>query len=257
MKYIFDVEKEFKNIESQWKNWSGNTGLSKFVIGISGGIDSTCVAALACRIFGKDSVIGVSLPCNGQKDIADVDKVFEHLGIRRITIDIGRAFDHIVESISSTGVVPSSDTTTNLPARLRMSTLYAVSQSIPNSVPVNTCNISETVNGYDTIFGDSCGGFAPIKEYTKTEVRSIARYLGVPEDLVTKTPIDGLQSASDEERFGYTYSEIDDFIRNGNAKENVKNMILKRYNSNRFKMEICNVPGVKTDLPNHVTKWNI
>lgn len=257
MNYNFDVEKQFGNIESQWKEWSEKTGLKKFVVGISGGIDSTCVAALGCRIFGTENIIGVSLPCNGQKDMADVDKVFSHLKIKRITIDIGGAFNHIVNSISNVGIDPSFDTKTNLPARLRMSTLYAVSQSIPHSVPLNTCNISETVNGYDTIWGDSCGGFAPIKEYTKTEVRALASYLGVPEDLVQKIPVDGLQESSDEERFGCTYSEIDDFIRNNGANGNVKEMCMKRYNSNKFKMTACNVSGVKCDLPNYITGWNI
>ena len=255
--YDFTPEAAFTMIEEQWKKWSKETGLKKFVVGISGGIDSTCVAALACRIFGAESVCGVSLPCDGQKDMHDVDKVFEHLGLRRVTIDIGDAFHSILDGVENNALEVSSDTRTNLPARLRMSALYAVAQSLPGFTVANTCNISETVSGYDTIWGDSCGAFAPIKEYTKTEVRAIAAWLGVPGELVGKTPVDGLQASSDEDRFGYTYADLDCLIRYDIGTDELREKVAKRYHAGKFKMEICNVPGVSCGYPNYVTGQNL
>ena len=250
--YSFNVEKEVKNIETQWKKWSNKTGLTKFVVGISGGIDSTCVATLGCKIFGSENIIGVSLPCNGQKDMSDVDKVFEHLKIQRLTIDIGDAFNSIVSNISNIGINPSSDTTTNLPARLRMSTLYAVSQSIPKSTVVNTCNLSEDIMGWNTFGGDNIGSFAPVRFLTKTEVRLIAEYLGVPQELVKKTPIDGLQPQTDEEKFGFSYEELDNFIRTGNKDFKHIEKVREMFKKNKFKLEIVSIPGVSNLHPNFV-----
>ena len=130
---FIEPKQAFNYIKNDWKKWvkeEFNKDDLKWVIGISGGIDSTCVAALACKIFGKENVIGVSLPCDGQKDIEDVDKVFNHLGIKRITIDIGDAFSSLKQGLENNCIEPSYDCKTNMPARLRMTALYGVAQSI-------------------------------------------------------------------------------------------------------------------------------
>ena len=241
--YNFTPELAFKTIEEHWKKWDKNVKPKHYVIGISGGVDSTCVAALACRIFGKDRVIGVSLPCDGQKDMADVDKVFECLGIKRITIDIGDMFNIGINAIENQAIDVSYDTRTNMPARIRMTMLYGVAQSF-GGVVVNTCNRSEDVIGYSTLYGDNAGSYAPIAKLTKTEVIQITKWLGIPVDLAEKTPIDGLQPLTDEQKLGITYAKIDDYIRStGPVSEAERKLILDKFSKNKFKLEIVRIPS--------------
>mgnify|MGYP002508306423 CR=1 FL=1 len=241
--YNFTPELAFKEIEAHWKDWDAKVKPKTYVIGISGGIDSTCVAALACKIFGKNRVVGVSLPCDGQKDMVDVNSAFAWLGIRRLTIDIGDAFASLKDSIENNCVEITDVCKTNMPARLRMTALYGVAQCL-GGVMVNTCNRSESTLGNDTLFGDDCGSYGPIQKLTKTEVKAIATWLGVPEELVNKIPIDGLQPLSDEDRLGITYAKVDDYIRFtgpiGTAEEA---LILDKFIKNKFKLEIVRVPG--------------
>ena len=236
----------FTCIKEHWTNWAKNEFARddlKWVIGISGGIDSTCVAALACKIFGKENVIGVSLPCDGQKDMEDVDMVFDHLKIKRITIDIGDAFAALKQGIENNCIELSYDCKTNMPARLRMTTLYGVAQCV-NGIVLNTCQLTEDVLGYATLYGDNAGSYAPIKGLTKTEVKMLATWLAVPEELVIKTPIDGLQPLSDEEKLGLKYDDVDKYIRHiGETNRDVEQLIMQKFVKNRFKLDIVKIPG--------------
>lgn len=246
---FIEPDNAFAVISREWKSWAAQFDAgTKMVVGISGGVDSTCVAALACRLFGAENVIGVSLPCDGQKDMSDVDAVFEHLKIRRVTIDIGDAFNGFVNAIENNAVEMTKQCIVNMPARLRMTALFGIAQCI-GGVVVNTCNRSESVVGFDTIFGDSCGCYAPIKNLVKTEVMDLAAWLGVPEKLAYKVPVDGLQPLTDEQKFGFSYAELDAFIRcpaaveDGLTKPETAEKIKRMYAANRFKLEIINVPG--------------
>lgn len=241
--YNFTPELAFKEIEAHWKAWDAQVKPKTYVIGISGGIDSTCVAALACRIFGKNRVIGVSLPCDGQKDMDDVNSVFAFLGIRRLTIDIGDMFAAGIQAIENQALDVSYDTKTNMPARLRMTMLYAIAQTVGGAV-LNTCNRSEDVVGYATLYGDNAGSYAPISKLTKTEVIQIAKWLGLPKELAEKTPIDGLQPLTDEQKLGITYAKIDDYIRStGPVNTAEEALILDKFIKNKFKLEIVRIPG--------------
>lgn len=250
--YTFDAEYAFGKIQDHWLAFANTTQLNTWVVGISGGIDSTCVAALACKIFGTEHVVGVSLPCNGQKDIADVNHVFDVLKIKRIDIDIGEAFNSIINGVENNAIEVKVDTKTNLPARLRMSTLYAVAQSLEHATVLNTCNISETINGYDTLWGDSCGSYAPIQKLTKTEVRQLAKWLGIPTVLVEKTSIDGLQTLTDEEKLGITYEKIDKIIRLNEGTDEEKTLLYSRYNKNKFKIDMIHIEHHEFDYPNYI-----
>ena len=235
--YNFTPSLAYNEIKEHWKGWNSQVKPRCYVIGISGGIDSTCVAALACKIFGKDKVVGVSLPCNGQSDMSDVNKVFEHLGVKRIDIDIGDMFNLGINAVENNAIE------TNMPARLRMAMLYGVAQSL-NGAVLNTCNRSEDVVGYATLFGDNAGSYAPIAKLTKTEVKAVASWLGVPDALVSKTPIDGLQPLSDEQKLGITYAKIDDYIRStGPVTLAERDLILKMFKKNKFKLEIMHIAG--------------
>ena len=206
------------------------------VVGISGGKDSSVVAALCVEALGKERVIGVLMPCGEQKDIDMAYRLLHHLGIRYFCINIKESVDAVKKSIESLPEI-SVQTKTNLPARVRMTTLYAVSQSMNGRV-ANTCNLSEDWVGYATRYGDGAGDFSPLCNLTVTEVKKIGMELGLPAELVEKTPIDGLCGKTDEENLGFTYVELDEYIRHGVIKDmETKARIDSLHQRNQFKIE--------------------
>ena len=220
----------------EWFNKNSNYG--KAIIGISGGIDSSVVAALCIKALGKDRVYGVLMPQDAS-DINYAQKLCDYLGIESCVIDIGITVNSLLNLIYFRGkdVKISRQTEINLPARIRMATLYAVSQSMNGRV-ANTCNLSEDWLGYNTRYGDSVGDFAPLSCFTKTEVRAIAKYLGLPKELVEAIPADGLCGMTDEERFGFTYDILDEYIRTGRCEDKrIKDAIDHLHEKNKFKME--------------------
>ncbi len=209
------------------------------IIGISGGKDST-VAAYACAAaLGRDRVIGVSMPNGVQPDIDDAKAVAEHLGIKLITVNIKDCYDGLVSALEAAGETPlSNQARVNLPPRLRMSTLYAVSQN-NNGRVVNTCNLSEDWVGYSTRYGDSAGDFSPLAGLTVAEVIEVGLELGAPEYLVKKVPSDGLCGKTDEDNLGFTYAVLDKYIRTGVCEdEEVKARIDRLNRINKFKLEL-------------------
>ena len=240
-----EIVNKIKYSMSSWMKDNGFSN-SKIVVGISGGIDSAVVAALAALVVGKENVYGVMLPNGEQKDIEDSKAVIEHLGINKLYVDISSAVRCIEGRVQTAGdncIQLSEQTKINLPARIRMSTLYAIAQTY-NGLVLNTCNISESIVGYDTLFGDDAGSYAPIQALTKTEVRALAKFLGIPETIISKAPSDGLQKSSDEERFGFTYDVLDRYIRTGVCEdEGIKSKIDSMHGISKFKMEMIRLPG--------------
>lgn len=211
------------------------------VIGISGGKDSTIATAVLVEALGKDRVFGVLMPNGEQKDISDSYRVVEHFGIDHATVNINGAFESIVEEVGESlekfDVLVSEQTTINLPARLRMSTLYAVSQSMNGRV-VNTCNLSEDWVGWATRYGDGAGDFSLFGHLTVGEVKQIGEYLGAPLDLIHKIPADGLTDKSDEDNLGFTYEVLDAYIRDGVEPDpETKKKIDDMHEKNKFKLE--------------------
>ena len=238
----FDAKLEIENIVAWIQDWFEKSGpKASAVIGISGGKDSTIVAALLVKALGKDRVIGVLMPNGAQADINDSYKVCEFLGINKYVINIDQAYQHILRAMGFNLINVSKQTEENLPPRLRMSVLYAVSQSVNGRV-CNTCNLSEDWVGYSTRYGDSVGDFSPLSNYTVTEVKEIGHYLGLPDELVDKTPIDGLCGKSDEENLGFTYAELDQYIRNGILPSpKIKKIINDKHVKNAFKLCLMQV----------------
>ncbi|MBR5923776.1 MAG: NAD(+) synthase [Clostridia bacterium] len=205
------------------------------VIGISGGKDSSVVAALCVEALGRDRVIGVLMPNGEQADIDMAKMLVEHLKIRHYTVNIKDAVDGITKNIPFD---LSEQSKNNLPARIRMSTLYAVSQS-NNGRVANTCNLSEDWVGYSTRYGDSVGDFSPCSNLTVQEVKAIGRLLGLPAALVDKVPIDGLCGKTDEENLGFTYAELDRYIREGKIDDPAKKEKIDRlHKMNAFKLQL-------------------
>lgn len=213
--------KEVKDQVVQWiRDWFEQNGPGcNAVIGISGGKDSSVVAALCVEALGVDHVVGVTMPNGVQPDIDDSMKLINHLGIRHINLNIGSAYKALMgevekELMASQNAVVSRQTVINMPPRLRMTTLYAISQSLNGRV-ANTCNLSEDWVGYSTRYGDAAGDFSPLGGLTVQEVKAIGKELGLPIDLVDKTPSDGLSGKSDEDNLGFTYAVLDRYIRTG------------------------------------------
>jgi NAD+ synthase len=214
---LFDANREIENIVAWIQNWFENNGpKASAVIGISGGKDSTIVATLLVRALGKERVVGVMMPNGEQKDISDSRKVVELLGIRNFTVNINEAFEGEMNALKAAGVEPGKDAVINTPPRLRMTTLYAIAQSLPEGGRVaNTCNASEDYVGYSTKYGDAAGDFSPCSDYVVNEMLQIGDALGLPAELIHKTPSDGLSGMSDEDKLGFTYAVLDKYIRTG------------------------------------------
>ena len=242
--------KQIKNECVQWirdffeKNGKGCNA----VVGISGGKDSSVVAALCVEALGKDRVIGVLMPNGEQSDIDKAKLLVDTLGIKHFIINIKDAFDGVMNQLP---FEPTEQTRQNLAPRIRMATLYAVSQS-HNGRVVNTCNLSEDWVGYSTRYGDSVGDFSPCSHLTVDEVKRIGRLLGLPAELVDKVPSDGLCGQTDEEKLGFTYAELDHYIRTGEIENPVsKERIDRLHKMNLFKLQLMPAfdPGLTTVEP--------
>ena len=211
------------------------------VIGISGGKDSSVCAALCVQALGKDRVIGVLMPNGTQSDIADSRQLVEYLGIRSVTVNIAGAVDAIHTQLRTARIAATAQTKINLPPRVRMSVLYAVSQSMNGRV-INTCNLSEDWVGYSTRYGDSAGDVSLLGKLTVQEVKALGREMGLPENLVEKTPSDGLCGSSDEQKLGFSYAVLDRYIREGICEDAaVRERIDHLHRANRFKLEMMPV----------------
>lgn len=235
--------KQVKDQVVQWiRDWFEVNGKGcNAVLGVSGGKDSSIVAALCVEALGKDRVIGVTMPNGVQKDISDSMRLINHLGIRYCNVNIGDTCNTLMaavkEQLGTLGKEVSEQTTINLPPRVRMTTLYAISQSMNGRV-ANTCNLSEDWVGYSTRYGDAAGDFAPLGGLTVGEVIAIGKELDLPIDLVEKTPADGLCGKSDEDNLGFTYAALDRYIRTGECPDSkVKAIIDDKYVKNLFKLK--------------------
>lgn len=228
--------------------FSQNGPTCSAVVGISGGKDSTIVAALCKEALGADRVVGVLMPNGVQSDIDDAKAVVAHLGVPHMTVNIGSAYEALTQAIvqgEGYDVVTgrndlSRDAAINTPPRLRMATLYAVGQNLPNGARVaNTCNGSEDYVGYSTKFGDSAGDFSPLARLVVEEVRQIGKLLDIPAYLVDKVPSDGLSGQSDEDKLGFTYAMLDRYIRTGEIEDLATKERIDRLNRiNKHKLEL-------------------
>ena len=243
---MFDAEK-VKNQCIQWIRdfFEANGKGCNAVVGISGGKDSSIAAALCVEALGKERVIGVLMPQGTQHDIDMAYMLVNHLEIRHYEVNIEETINSIIDAMPE-DMELSIQSKTNLPPRIRMSVLYAISQS-NNGRVVNTCNLSEDWVGYSTRYGDAAGDFSPLSHLTVTEIKKIGHLMGLPAELVEKTPIDGLCGKTDEENLGFTYAELDQYIRKGIiADEEKKKIIDRKHAANLFKLEM--MPAFKPEI---------
>lgn len=237
----FDAKKTADAVVKWVKDYFEKTASpeTKAVIGISGGKDSSVAAAVCVKALGKDRVIGVLMPQGVQSDINYSQLLVDTLGIKSYTINIGDTVSTFMSKLKM-NIEPTDQAIVNTPARIRMTTLYAVAASVGGRV-VNTCNLSEDWVGYSTKHGDAAGDFSPLSDLTVGEVKAIGDVLGLPAELVHKVPTDGLCGKTDEENLGFTYAMLDDYIRGRDdlsAYPEIKAKIDRLHAANLHKLQL-------------------
>ena len=240
----FDAKQQLAGLldwmRAQMKACGGKTA----VIGISGGKDSSVVAALSVAAYGRENVVGVLMPDGVQPDTDYSNGLVEHLGI--------------LEEMDRIGLEASRQTKVNLPSRIRMATLYAIAQSEDHGIVLNTSNLSEDWVGYCTIYGDSAGAFSPLGMYTTEEVIALGAELGLPERFLIKPPSDGLTGKTDEDNLGFTYHAVNEYVRRGEVDPAIKEQIDRKHKISRFKFQTLPVyqNGLPIVLPEETDYYN-
>lgn len=256
--YNFNPAVAFAYITQDWYKWAEETGAKKFIVGLSGGKDSSIVAALAVKIFGAKNVIGVIMPNGTMKDedYELVGNLCSELGLQYsvnyFDVNIGDAYNSILNELQRWGTIEvSKDTEVNLPARLRMVTLYAFAQSLGARV-ICTGNLSENMVGYATIYGDHAGAYAPLADLTVQEVIQLGEWLGLDKKYTRKVPDDGLCGQTDEDKLGFTYEDLDKLIRYGDGNSELDKKVLNLYEKNKFKLDTVQIPYPKMPWRNYI-----
>ena len=241
-------------MRAQMKACGGKTA----VIGISGGKDSSVVAALSVAAYGRENVVGVLMPDGVQPDIDYSNGLVEYLGIRNYTFNIQGGTKGLLDEMSRVGIEASRQTKVNLPSRIRMATLYAIAQSVDGCIVLNTSNLSEDWVGYCTIYGDSAGAFSPLGMYTTEEVIALGAELGLPERFLIKPPSDGLTGKTDEDNLGFTYHAVNEYVRRGEVDPAIKEQIDRKHQISRFKFQTLPVyqNGLPIVIPDETDYYN-
>ena len=240
----------------EWiREYVRKSGAKGVVIGNSGGKDSATVIAMSTKALGKEKVVTISMPCNSiSQDYEDAKLVAETFGVTFLKIDLTQSYNlfenELNNSIKELNLNEiSSEAKINIKPRYRMTTLYAVAQSLGFLV-IGTGNLCERMVGYTTKWGDSASDFNPIANFTVDEVLYIGKKLGVPDKIINKAPNDGLGGKTDEEKMGIKYSQIAELIETGHTDNNAKEIIIKKFNNSKHKRE--QIPIFEFERENHL-----
>lgn len=244
--------KESTKFLIEWtRNYFESNNVKYAVIGLSGGKDSTISAGILKEALGSDRVIGVQMPNGVQKDIDDSTRVMDWLNLpkeNRYLVNINDAYIALLKSTFNTSEGLNSVITTNLPARLRMATLYNIAAYLGSARVIATSNASEIYVGYMTKFGDA-GDLGLLANLTVKEVLKIGDDLNLPFDLVHKAPSDGMSGKTDEDNLGFSYSDLDEYILEGKEpSEDTLNKIKRRYVTNLHKHTKMPSPELPNEL---------
>lgn len=264
--YNFEVKEQTeKCVEWTREHVNAISPKAVVVVGVSGGKDSSVTSAILCKALGRDRVLGVLMPNGNQVDIADSRMLVDHLGMKYLEINIADAVNGLTGQIMTAfpGEKLNQGYLTNTPARIRMATLFGVAAQLGDALVVNTCNRSEDIVGYSTLFGDNAGTFSPICRFTTEEVIAIGDELGLPYSLTHKTPTDGMSLNTDgtlmgdEVKLGVSYHEINQIIRTGEKTDHF-DKVMSLYRRSRFKLDIVRMPGYAPELPDYfLENWKL
>lgn len=219
---MLEKEKLYKEAENaiNWiRDYVEKSGAKGVVVGNSGGKDSATVIAMATIALGNEKVVTVAMPCNSiSADLEDAKLVAKTFEVPFLEIDLSKSYMEMETSIDNALEVINKELNReakiNMKPRFRMTTLYAVAQSLGYLV-IGTGNLCEAMVGYTTKWGDSAYDFNPIANFTVPEVLAIGEHLGVPDKIIKKAPNDGLGGQTDEEKMGVTYKQIEEYIETG------------------------------------------
>ena len=242
--YRFDPDQARERLVRKIREYVNGFGMSRVVLGISGGKDSTIAAGLCARALGPGNVYGIMIPDGIQKDIADSMRVCKSLGIHSRIVNINEVHNALLKAVDagSNGEIDdfpvafSEESNVNVGPRLRMTTLRYVGQAI-GAFLCGTGNLSEATVGYCTKDGDTSCDFNPLGTLTSVEVVQMGLTMEeLPRDLVEKTPDDGLSGVSDEVKLGLTYRQIHDYLRLGTSGDSeVDEKIARKEKNNMHK----------------------
>lgn len=242
-------ELDYNQVENRLKNWLINkidsAGAKGAIIGLSGGIDSAVTAVLAKKAF-EDNTLGIILPCySNDDDKEDAKLLAEKFNINYKNINLDNVYDEFLKTIDQNkdSKKSSNMALANIKPRLRMTTLYYYA-SLNNYLVIGTDNWSELKVGYFTKYGDGGVDLSPLGRLVKSEVRELAKYLGIPEKIINKKPSAGLwEGQTDENEMGVSYEELDHYILTGEAKEEVRERIDELARKNSHKTEAIPIPA--------------
>lgn len=239
---MLEKEKLIKEAENAiiWiSNYVEKTGAKGVVVGNSGGKDSATVIAMATKALGKEKVFTIAMPCNSIKtDLEDARLVAKTFDVPFLEVNLSNTYNELENTINSslTNMELNKDSQINIKPRLRMTTLYAIAQTLGYLV-IGTGNLCESIVGYTTKWGDGASDFNPIANFTVDEILTIGEYLGVPDKIIHKAPNDGLGGQTDEEKMGVTYKQIAEYIETGKTDENAMKNIERRNKISKHKRE--------------------
>ena len=206
---------------------------------------------MAVKALGKERVVAVSMPCNSvPSDFDDAKLVADAFGVKFIKIDLTQTYLELEREINSNlDKNLCNESKINIKPRLRMTSLYAIAQTLGYLV-IGTGNLCESMVGYTTKWGDSACDFNPIGNFTVDEVLAIGKYLKVPEKILKKAPNDGLGGLKKKKKMGIKYSQIADMIETGDTEKEAKEEIIKRFNASKHKREA--IPVYRFDRKNYL-----
>lgn len=230
---------EAENVIKWIYNYVEKIGAKGVVVGNSGGKDSATVIAMATKALGKDRVVTIAMPCNSiSGDLEDARLVAEKFEVPFLEVDLTNTYNELENTINNSfkNIELNKDSKINMKPRLRMTTLYAIAQTLEYLV-IGTGNLCERMVGYTTKWGDSASDFNPIANFTVEEVLAIGEYLGVPDKIIHKAPNDGLGGQTDEEKMGVTYKQIAEYIETGKTDSKAMENIEKRNKFSKHKRE--------------------
>lgn len=242
---MFDAKVESEKIIKFIQNYYKENNLTGAVIGISGGKDSGVVAGLFSRALGSDNVVGIWMPCHSNEiDKENAKKVSKKFGFELLEHDLTNTYENYVKQIKEINKINDEDlidSNINIKPRLRMMTLYYYAAMLTRKnkkvyIVPGTSNKCEIYVGYFTKGGDNVADIQVLADLTVEEVIEIGKYIGVPDEVVNKTPDDGLSGKTDEEKLGVKYNDIAKVINNEkiDKKEEEKIKVLHNKNLHKF-----------------------